>query len=159
MTLTTIIDGHLLDLAYDDDHQVVCLLADIARNRLGPLVGEDDALAWLLEVANRLARGETVPRPARPRPMGHMVYERWVMAQRVGDVMREDGLTEDAALAMVARAANKPGARGMIYDALKRYQAGDIPPDLYPIPSDAARRLTTFEKRLAAARSARHSSP
>lgn len=159
MTITTFIDGHLLELAYNNDREAVCLVADVARNRLGPLVGDDNALAWLLEVANRLARGETVPQQAPKRPVGHLVHERWIMAQRVGEVMREDGLSEATALAMVARAANRPGARGMIYDALKRYQDGVIPPDLYPIPRDAARRLATFEKRLAAARNTRHSSP
>ena len=157
--MTTYIDGHLLGLADGDDREAVRVVAAIARDRLGPLVGDDDALGYALRVLERLARGETVPTPARQRPLGHLAYERWVMAQRVGDVMREDGLSETAALVLVARAADKSVSRGVISDALKQYQDGALPPDIYPIPREAERRLAKFEERLAIARKNHNSRP
>lgn len=153
--MTTYIDGHLLGLADGDDREAVRVVAAIARDRLGPLVGDDDALGYALRVLERLARGETVPTPARQRPLGHLAYEKWAMAQRVGDVMREDGLSETAALVLVARAALKPGSHA----DFKQYRDGALPPDLYPIPPDAEARLAAFEDRLAVARKKPYNQP
>ncbi len=150
--MTTFIDGHLLGLADRDNREAVRVVAAIARERLGPLVGDDDALGYALRVMERLARGETVPRPARQRPLEHLAYERWVMAQRVGDVMREDGLSETAAMALVARAAARGGSRSVIYNARKQYENGELPADLFPIPAEAHKRLADFEKNLAVER-------
>ena len=150
--MTTYIDGHLRELAYGNDREAVRVVSAIARDHLGHLVGDDDALGWALEVMDRLARGDTVPKPARQRPLGHLVYERWVMAQRVGDVMREDGLSETAAINLVARAAARGGSRSVIYDARKLYEDGKPPEDLFPITAKARKRLADFEKHLAAAR-------
>ena len=150
--MTTYIDGHLRELAYGNDREAVRVVSAIARDHLGHLVGDDDALGWALEVMDRLARGDTVPKPARQRPLGHLVYERWVMAQRVGDVMREDGLSETAAMALVARAAARGGSRSVIYNARKQYENGELPADLFPIPAEAHKRLADFEKNLAVER-------
>ena len=150
--MTTYIDGHLMELAHADDCEAVRVVSAIGRDRLGPLVGDDDALGWVLEIMERLARSDTVPKPARQRPLGHLVYERWVMAQRVGDVMREDGLSETAAMALVARAAARGGSRSVIYNARKQYENGELPADLFPIPAEAHKRLADFEKNLAVER-------
>ncbi|MCC7278296.1 MAG: hypothetical protein IT487_08265 [Chromatiaceae bacterium] len=132
--MTTYIDGHLLGLADGDDREAVRVVAAIARDRLGPLVGDDDALGYALRVMERLAGGETVPKPARQRPLGHLAWMQWMWAEYVAGLIRDDGMNESRAITAVAYAAKK--SRDVIYDAWAKYRDVEAPTDLFPLPSE-----------------------
>jgi hypothetical protein len=130
--MTTYIDGHLLGLADGDDREAVRVVAAIARDRLGPLVGDDDALGYALRVMERLASGETVPTPARQRPLGHLAWMQWMWAEYVAVLIRDDGMSESRAITAVAYAAEKTW--DLIYVAWAKYRDVEAPTDLFPLP-------------------------
>lgn len=144
--MTTFIDGHLLGLAYGDDREAVRVVSAIARDRLGPLAGEDDALAWALKVMDRLASGETVPKPAPWRPLGQLAWMQWMWAEYVAELIRDDGMSESRAITAVAYAANK--SRDVIYDAWAKYRDVEAPTDLFPLPPKVRAALPPVQRDL-----------
>ena len=156
-TMTTYVDDHLLTRAQADDPLAVRTLAAIAAQALAPLVPRQPALAWLLTVAERLAKGETVPNPlALPvEQPGTGAYEASTLSLWVWTLMQEHGYSQEDAIALVARLY--PGAEddsdwtGRVTAAWERYQGSEeLPPDLYPIAPDALARMEAFEGRMVA---------
>lgn len=153
--MTQYLDEHLLTRAQADDPLAVRTLAAIAAQALAPLVPRQPALAWLLTVAERLARGETVPNPlALPvEQPGTGAYEASTLSLWVWTLMQEHGYALADAIALVAR--RYPGTddasdwTARVTAAWERYQGTEeLPLDLYPIDPAAIARVDDFERRM-----------
>lgn len=156
---THFIDGDLMAKANRGDRDACRLVTRHAADAIRPLAQQDDALAWLLPILEKIANGvapaAAFPKKGRGAPIQNLEYERWTMARWVKTLHDEYDLTIEEAEDKVAEHYPDPGTekgmsgseKGTVNNAWDAYKNMEMPMDAI-ITAEAIARVSAFEQRM-----------
>lgn len=154
------IDGDLLVKANRGDKGARQLLTRYAADAIRPLARQDEAVAWLLPILEKIANGvapdTAFPKKGRGPPIQNLEYERWTMARWVKTLHDDYALTIEEAEDKVAEHYPDPGTgkamggseKGTVNNAWDAYKDVEMLPMDAIITTEAIARVSAFERRM-----------
>lgn len=153
------IDGDLLVKANRGDKAARRLLTRYAADAIRPLAQQDEALAWLLPILEKIANGvapeDAFPKKGRGPSIQDLEYERWTRARWVETLHLDYDLGINEAQDKIADLYPGPGteevmsgSNGTVKDDWDAYKNVKTLPMDAIITAEALARVSAFEQRM-----------